>query len=60
MKRDYSKVRTLSVNKECEINDGILKGYRGVIVAYDYLANEVVVRIDDVTQVIVTSERVNQ
>lgn len=53
-------MKTLNVNAECEIIDGILKGQKGVIVAYDYLANEVIVQVDNVTQVIVTSERVTQ
>lgn len=53
-------IKQLKVNSTCTINYGILKGCLGLIVGYNCLEDEVIIQIDDVTQVIIASEYVNQ
>lgn len=48
------------VNRECEINEGVLKGMKGIVVAYDHNFDEVVIQLDDVTQAVITHDRINQ
>lgn len=51
---------SLIVNKQCMINQGILEGFVGNIVSYNYLEDEVIIRIDNVTLVVVSSKLVTQ
>jgi transcription antitermination factor NusG len=53
-------VKTLFINKEAEITDGVLKGFKGKVVGYDSIENEVMVKLDEKTFVTVPSEYVKQ
>lgn len=48
------------VNKECTIINGSLQGVSGVVVAFDYLENEVIVKIDQGVSVITCHENIQQ
>lgn len=55
-----SEIKVLTVNKEAEITDGYFKGHKGMVTGYDITYNEVTIRMDKDSSVIVPSEFVSQ
>lgn len=50
----------IKVNAECKIINGALKNRKGIVVAFDYLLNEVTVEFDDTTRVVTVHENIEQ
>lgn len=51
---------TLIINKIYKIKSGIIKGFIGTLIAYDALENEAILKLDEVTNVITTSENLQE
>lgn len=50
----------ITVNANCEIIEGSLKGFKGKVVAFDYPKNEVTILLDKDTYVITKHENIKQ
>ncbi|WP_165797680.1 hypothetical protein [Heyndrickxia sporothermodurans] len=53
-------MKVTTVNKDAVITDGVLKGTKGRVVAFDSIEDEVTIRLDEITCVQISSDFINQ
>lgn len=56
----YYMAKEVIVNRTATIKNGLLKGWMGKIVAYDWLENKVVIKLDDFVNIETKSENIEQ